>query len=1024
MPLQRGSGYTRKAPARAAIGLAARQIKNLRALSERALEANIVIAITLHNQGKQLLAALESATSQSLFISGEACIVILDDQSTDDWQALCGSSLDHPGIVVLNGYCGSAARARNGLLDYVDAHLPNAEWVARLDADDTFATDYSLEGMAGAGRKAGSQYVIGSNHLRIGPVTLPRTNIADKSVLLNREKLLRFIQAFCFGHQEQELPSCNLLIRTKSNIRYPDIHSAEDHWLVASLLVFRPHDGAVVSAPVYCSYSLSGQTTNHNRSNNEWTRQRVQLGQAVERWVLALNQGAQLLGHGLEGIVTLDDRTVVKNFYPWRLDESAANELAGLLAHAPASIAPSLEWSRAGNGDQRCSYQWSDLREISTQLQEDQVSIFLTDCFTAGLVVSNISRSNLRLSADGRLVNIDIGSDIVPFTVSRFLDSAARLYAICVLGYSDQELARRNSVVPQHRCLREIPGFERFYGDLVHSLYDMQTSAERLDPAYSDNDTTLLIKACAQDAETLRSQVEHIVSQLCYPAKFKRICLAIDTFEGPYLREYSSGSLEGVLAVSEQLKTEKIIDQVLVSPCTSDSIRDVYLSWFGYGSIMETHTNGQAPLYSQLWAFNQIDSRFVLQCDCDVLIGRQDFTHDYLADMKHACEGANVISVGFNIPQSQAGFKPYRAPAGGYVPEVRFCLMDLTTVFDQLPIRNPHSGGRFNLMWHRALELHQEKTNLTSLRGGDSRSFYIHPQNRDKKLIDLPMLQDLIAQGVIPKAQQDQYDLVPEAGWEYPRRLESIVFLLKGKNTPPEKLQRCLDSLRKQSSQAFGIILIEDGGSPELKWRLPLMLGELSERATLIRREERYGYIPNFNDAIENICGNPDSLIVVLDQDDALMSHNLVERLQTEIDSGTDLINGAMFRPNKPAQLYSPTYENPRQNGGGNVWAHMRAFRKSLFEQVPKRYFVDGKGAWIDAVTDYATMLPMSEIAKRPVHIDDMYCYYHEREEYSVARREQSFSLLKAVFDKPSLRNLLKSQAVQAATSLTSADTT
>lgn len=233
-----------------------------------------------------------------------------------------------------------------------------------------------------------------------------------------------------------------------------------------------------------------------------------------------------------------------------------------------------------------------------------------------------------------------------------------------------------------------------------------------------------------------------------------------------------------------------------------------------------------------------------------------------------------------------------------------------------------------------------------------------------------------------------------------------------------------MNSLRKQSSQAFGIILIEDGGGAEQAWRLPLMLDGLKERTTLIRRAQRYGYIPNFLDAIENICVNPNALIVVLDQDDALMSHSVVARLKKELDSGTDLINGAMFRPNKPAQLYTPNYDNPRQNGGGNVWAHMRAFRKSLFEQVPKGYFLDEKGAWVDTATDYVTMMPMAEIAKRPIHIDDIYCYYHEREEYSEERRDQSYAVLKAVFSKPSLRDHIKFRAAQDAKPLTPADTT
>lgn len=240
---------------------------------------------------------------QTLFQSGEACVVILDDQSTDDWKEACRITLEHPSVVVLHGNCGTAGRARNALLDYVDDHFPRAEWVARLDADDVLAAEDSLATLVAEGEASGAQYVIGSNYLRMGQHTLSRINVADKAVLLNRNRLLAFIQAFCLGDQEQELPSCNLILRTQSGIRYPDVRSAEDHWLVASLLVFKPEKGAVVGESIYCCYSLSGQVTSENRIKQEWSRQRIQLAHAVQHWVAILDEGLPVLGFGLEGCV-------------------------------------------------------------------------------------------------------------------------------------------------------------------------------------------------------------------------------------------------------------------------------------------------------------------------------------------------------------------------------------------------------------------------------------------------------------------------------------------------------------------------------------------------------------------------------------------------------------------------------------------------------------------------------------------------------------------------------------------------
>lgn len=310
-------------------------------------------------------------------------------------------------------------------------------------------------------------------------------------------------------------------------------------------------------------------------------------------------------------------------------------------------------------------------------------------------------------------------------------------------------------------------------------------------------------------------------------------------------------------------------------------------------------------------------------------------------------------------------------------------------------------------MWHRALEAHQQRGRMRCLRGGDPRTFYVHPQNADKQTLDLPRVRDLVAQGLVPTAQWGKWDLVRAAQWAYQARAEAIVFLLKGKETVADKLKRCLDSLRRQTDQDFGLVVIDDGGSISNSWKLPLLLGGLVERTTLIRRQTRLGYLPNFIETVEVVCRNPETLIVVLDQDDALMSDMVVESLRAAYDGGADLVNGAMFRPEKPLNLYEPNYHAARETGGGNVWAHLRGFRKSLFQRVPKDYFqIDGK--WVEQVSDYAVMLPMAELATKPVHIDHIYCCFHQRNAYPPARKLEQFGLINAILSKPSLRHAAK----------------
>jgi hypothetical protein len=132
------------------------------------------------------------------------------------------------------------------------------------------------------------------------------------------------------------------------------------------------------------------------------------------------------------------------------------------------------------------------------------------------------------------------------------------------------------------------------------------------------------------------------------------------------------------------------------------------------------------------------------------------------------------------------------------------------------------------------------------------------------------------------------------------------------------------------------------------------------------------------------------------------MNTSVVKSLKRAKAEGADLINGLMFRPNKPTRFYLTDYELPRKKGGGNTWTHLRAFTKALFDSVPSdQYMVDGD--WIADISDYATMLPMAELAKNPVQMTDQYYLWHERSEYSVERKVKQARLLQMLLTKPAL---------------------
>ncbi|MNW02427.1 hypothetical protein D3C71_1982070 [compost metagenome] len=71
---------------------------------------------------------------------------------------------------------------------------------------------------------------------------------------------------------------------------------------------------------------------------------------------------------------------------------------------------------------------------------------------------------------------------------------------------------------------------------------------------------------------------------------------------------------------------------------------------------------------------------------------------------------------------------------------------------------------------------------------------------------------------------------------------------------------------------------------------------------------------------------------------------------------------------------------------------------------LPKDY-LRYDGVWLDEVTDYGIMLPLSELARHPYFIDDLYCYYHQREAYPADRKARQKMLLDWIFSLPLARD-------------------
>ena len=511
---------------------------------------------------------------------------------------------------------------------------------------------------------------------------------------------------------------------------------------------------------------------------------------------------------------------------------------------------------------------------------------------------------------------------------------------------------------------------ERFEPMSEHLAFELRPLALLPD------EVTLLIKACAMEAATLDVQVRHLVSQLEGPRAFAERVLAIDSREEGFLRQHARGSLGGLCREARRLKDTGWIDRIVEGPGDGETAAALNRRWFGIPSP-HAHAATGAQLSSTQAGFEACDTRYVLHVDADLMIARMDRDHDYMAEMLAVLAGEpGALTVALNVAMEHD--RPYtdRGTRGAWRTESRAGMIDLVRLRDARPLPNRTDGDRLALPWHRALDLAIEAGAGRSFRGGDRRTFHVHPPNARKCDIDEWFsVIDRIERGVVPRIQQGSPDWTGGiAEWMGPPRREPFVFVVCGRNVPAGRFRRCLESMTRQKGPRWGAVIFDDASDPMFAEQFEVACEMLGKRCTVLRNRRRRGLLANMVTAIRTICADGETVIVTLDADDALIGDRVLERLAEEYRRGADVTVGSMLRTDKAAE-YPVCFERPRGRRGGNVWQHLRSFRKRLFDAIPDEVLrIDGD--YVDLASDWAFMLPIVEMAENPVHIrEPLYLY-------------------------------------------------
>ena len=491
-------------------------------------------------------------------------------------------------------------------------------------------------------------------------------------------------------------------------------------------------------------------------------------------------------------------------------------------------------------------------------------------------------------------------------------------------------------------------------------------------------DCSLLIKACPMDYLIADACIKHIINKLEYGQKFKERLVMVDGEKQKRNRPYSEENLSKLKITLEELKQEKIIDEIIY--CNNDEGFELYNKYFGTIVKNAYSKNGQ-QLLTTLKGFETVKTKYVYQTDIDIFFrtGFGNFYKEYI-EFKNSKALTGCLSI---LKEKS------EQPVYGKRVEVRSSFIDLEQLKKMLPLENKvNNEEQFELPWHRVLDNTLKESPKQSIRFSNKNIGFMHIENKDKNDWNISTIFNSNCFNYISNNGNLNFK---KSEYTLRKPQTEVVVFSRGRNTPVEKIKRMIDSLKRQNYTNFSLVYFDDNSNTKTKEYL-YMLSKYdiwcNNHIYLIENIKRNGSLKNFDLAIEYLITNDNQIIINLDDDDALLVDDAIETIKKYFDQGYDVTIGSLFRTDKPFKKYSIVdFKKSWLRDGDNIWLHPKCFKRLLCNYIGD-FLKDKYGNYIESMTDYAIMLPILEFAKKPKLIEK-YLYYFEPSDANINKKDE-----------------------------------